>query len=304
MSYQIVQNPTSIADIFGVLAQELTTNGYTVERTSEVVGAETCISWTDGSGLWFHVDWDSVDIMYTGISTGYVTGVLGRNQSGAKHILYSYTGDRGNGRIEGGYRDINPTTIIVTDDLVYLKQDYSTQVKPAFQFSKSYFYSKGHNWINSASRILADMRTPSYKYSITELIDATKIIGSSGVYTIRFYTDIVFFDGSIVTRLNGEVYSDNLFNNSYLSGVQSNFLDKMLVNEYYSTLAKPLRLYISGQPFAKLNDRILLGRNENLLDNQIVNIAGKNYIKTYSPKVKPLYLRSNYIKEAVLIRYD
>ena len=301
MSYQIVQNPTSIGDIFGTLANELTNNGYTVERTSEVVGAETCISWTDGSGLWFHVDWDGSDIMYTSMSTGYVAGTLGRSQVDAQTTGYTHY------RIQFGYSSTQPTTIIVTDDLVYFKQYYSEKFSPAFQFSKSYFYSKGVQWCSSASSTeFLGLPAP-----ITELCNrAYSSIYNSGVVC---RSRLVYFDGVNIVLLSAQVYSDTAFCN-ISNGVWSapnysdnrkDFLSNMLVTEYYSTLAKPLRLYIAGQPFAKLNDRIVVGRGDNLLDNQIVQIAGDNYIKTYQRTLAGFYIHSiGYTKEAVLVKYN
>ncbi|AIT09069.1 hypothetical protein LO80_03150 [Candidatus Francisella endociliophora] len=302
MSYQIVNNPSSITDIFGVLAQELTDNSYTVERSSEVVGSETCISWTDGSGLYFHVDWNGSDVMYTSISTGYVAGTLGRSQAGAEYSNYIQT------YTKHDFSDSDETIIVVTDDLIYLKQDVYPQYKPAFQFSKSYFYSKGTQWCVTNSSYNNRNSGGGFNPAIFETLSSYRS-GFSNNYT---YSYIVYYDGSSIVK-QGNAYSDTAFNgmiqpNSQLPGYDYDGVDSwlglMLVDEYYSTLAKPLRVYINGQPFAKINNRLVIGRGDNLLDNKPVQIAGNNYISTYRRTSSSWGGRPTNTQEVVLIRYD
>ena len=298
MSYQIVQSPTSIGDIFGVLAQELTTNGYTVERTSEVVGAETCISWTDGSGLWFHVDYDGSE-GFSSISIGYVVGVLGRLQVGAETCTIKDL----NAHAEYFIKLNVPTLIVVTEDIIYIKQISDNHYNFSIQFSKSFFYSKGTQWCVTCGTCCEFAGWTAHDY-ISEFLGQTY----AGPFIVN--SNIVYFDGTNIIKLIGLVYSDmakNTGGNPYPRiGIKDNWNDKLLVSEYYSTLAKPLRLYIGGKPFAKLNDRIVIGRGDNLLDNQIVQIAGNNYIKTYQPTEDTSSgdYGSAYLQQATLIRYD
>lgn len=295
MSYQILTSPSSINDIFSTLASELIANGYTVERITEVVGAETCLSWTDGSGIYFHLDYNArtgntgtvgIDLS-SSISSGYASGITGRSQVGAVENYPKPNANYSPYKIIHTFSQTRKTLIVVTDEIVFIKQGGDTLSNHSVIFNKANIFGIGKNWICSRSY---GRRTGQYDYYCSCMNEYYRIAYSISTHPNIASSRFIYVDNGIPKK-TGSIFSSYTFSRKYDTQAfpygnfyQENIFNIAQNNSYYSTMGIPLTMYFADEstgvnhPFCDVNDGVLIGRKDFLIENEEITINSKKYI--------------------------
>jgi len=287
MSYQIMNNIIDPESVLATLAQELISNGYTVNRVNEVVGSQKCTTWTDGSGVYFNLDlYSATDSggftnITASMSTGYISGILGVNQLGAENND-GVAGSTYVARWRQYGFGLLTTIIVVTDSIVYVRQYIDSRQTPSILFMKANLIEYGSSWIGTRTNYF---KSHSFASTYSELMEHAD---GSGGYSL---SPSVLIASNPIIKLQSIVFSDLIFLASesrlYIPVIdgdrdKDNLADVLLNSSFYSTRGLPINLYAydSGvyKPFGNLDIDIVVGNPAYMNDFDEITIGSNKYI--------------------------